>query len=321
MNVSWDPDQYGRFSDERSRPFFDLLAGVPLVAPRTIVDLGCGSGDLTRELAKRWPGALVIGIDNSPEMLARARQVNPAGAAAAPAAESAADSIVGQGTRTASRNGERPGRTLGGTAAREGERSGGSAGGVSFQLADISDWRSDTPVDLIVSNAALHWLPDHERLVPELAGMVAPDGILAVQMPGNFDAPSHRLIQEVAGDPRWAPLLAKSGVPGASVRPLSWYAETLTDLDFAVDAWETTYLHLLRGPSPVLEWIRGTALRPILDHLPPGEQPAFLRELDQRLISAYPRNGEITSFPFRRLFIVARRPSRSAGREEHAGSS
>ncbi len=275
--MPWDPDQYRIFADERSRPFYDLLGRVPPMRVRTAVDLGCGSGELTRELLVRWPGARVVGVDNSPEMLARAEAACP---------------------------------DLPGTAASP---------RVTFVLADLAGWAPEAPVDLVFTNAALQWVPDHDRLLPALAAMVAPPsevaagggpapgGVLAIQMPGNFDAPSHRVIDEMVRDRRWAAELAGVARSGGSVRALQWYVERLHALGFAVDAWETTYIHILRGENPVLEWVRGTALRPLLDRLTPERSPAFESELGARLEREYPKRGEITLFPFRRLFLVARR--------------
>ena len=235
-----------------------------------MVDLGCGSGELTWELARRWPRARVTGIDNSGEMLARAR---------------AGDAARGAGPA-------------------------GTGAAVEFVEADIADlgaWRATPPFDVVLSNAALQWVPDHDRLILGLASKVAPGGILAVQMPGNFDSPSHQAIREAAREPRWRDLLSELGRAGDPVRPLPWYVETLRALDCAVDAWETTYLHLLRGDRPVLEWIRGTALRPLLARIPPAEHAEFLDSLQRRLKEAYPPSGDFTIFPFRRLFFVAHR--------------
>lgn len=176
---------------------------------------------------------------------------------------------------------------------------------LSFQLADIATWEPKSPVDLLVSNAALHWLPDHPVLIPRLAALVAPGGWLAVQMPGNFDAPSHTILRELCNSARWRAKLGGDAGGSAAVRTPAWYAETLLDLGFEVNVWETTYLQLLRGDDPVLEWMKGTALRPVLAVLDATERRAFLAQYGQRLRTAYPPGDHGTMFPFRRIFVVA----------------
>jgi trans-aconitate 2-methyltransferase len=142
---------------------------------------------------------------------------------------------------------------------------------------------------------------------------IAPGGTLAFQIPGNFDAPSHTLLRALCAEPRW---VARLGALGEETRARedallaqtpAWYAERLTARGFTVDAWETTYLHLLRGEDAVLSWTRGTTLRPVLAALAPDEQAAFTAEYGARLRAAYPRRAFGTPFPFRRLFVVARR--------------
>ncbi len=254
----WNPDQYQRYADERSRPFFDLMGRVRATNPRAIADLGCGPGNLTVSLLERWPDARVWGVDSSREMLESARTL------------------------------ERPGR-------------------LEFVQADLREWVAAEPLDVLVSNAALQWVPDHRRLIPHLAGLIAPGGWLAVQMPGNFDAPSHTILRDVCSSPRWAGQLAHLNNTPRTWETLSWYAETLIELGFRVDTWETTYLHVLHGQNPVLEWVKGTALRPILAALEPKDQAAFLTDYGSRLLEAYPVTPHGTILPFRRVFFVAER--------------
>jgi trans-aconitate 2-methyltransferase len=257
--MAWDVAVYERFAGERARPFLDLVARVPDGPVASVVDLGCGTGELTRLLLDRWPAAFVLGIDNSAAMLAAARP-----------------------------------RAL--------------AGRLAFEAGDAGRFQPATPVDRLISNAVLHWVPDHDALIPRLAGAVAPGGVLAVQMPANFDAPSHQLMRAVAADGPWAPKLARV-IAAEPVRPLGFYVETLCGLGLAVDGWETTYLHQLAGPDPVLGWVRGTALRPVLDALDPDESAAFVARYGAELRAAYPPGRHGTLFPFRRIFFVARRPA------------
>ena len=252
---SWDARVYSAFSDERSRPFVDLLTRVGATAPRTVVDLGCGPGPLTAGLAERWPTARVTGVDSSAAMVAAAQPY-------------------------------------------AGDR-------VAFVLGDLATWRAERPVDVLVSNAALQWVPDHRRLLPGFVGALADDGWLAFQVPGNQDATTHRTLRAVAAEPLYAEHTADLDRP-AVAEPEDYLAD-LTALGCRVDAWETTYLHVLHGPDPVLGWLRGTAARPYLDALPEPLRAPFTEDLRRRLAQAYPAQPYGTVLPFRRLFAVARR--------------
>ena len=137
--------------------------------------------------------------------------------------------------------------------------------------------------------------------------MLTPGGTLAVQMPNRFhDTPSQQAIEATLHEPRWRKL-QECGLHAGAVQPLRWYVETLHELGFAVDAWETTYFHVLTGDDPVLEWLKGTALRPFLDQLDAADADDFMREIGGRLRRAYPSSGEYTFYPFPRLFFVASR--------------
>ena len=254
----WDPAQYLRFGDERSRPFFDLTARIQAARPGLVMDLGCGPGQLTAALADRWPAAQVRGLDSDPEMIAAARTLAV------------------------------PGR-------------------VSFAQGDLRDWKPDGPVDVIVSNAVLQWVPDHAALLTRWAQALAPGGWLAFQLPGNLDQPIHTITRELAESGRWRGALAdvrlnrQAGDPGD-------YADRLLRAGCRVDAWETTYLHVLPGDNPVLEWAKGTALRPVLAVLDPAEAAAFLDQYGSRVAAAYPAAPYGTILPFRRVFVVAQAP-------------
>jgi trans-aconitate 2-methyltransferase len=179
-------------------------------------------------------------------------------------------------------------------------------GRLRFSRGDLRDWRPDGPVDVLVSNAALHWVPAHADLLARWVDGLTPGGWLAFQVPGSDGQPSHVILDELRASPRWRDQL---GAPEGGPRVLepADYLDRLVRLGCAVDAWETTYLHVLPGADPVLEWVRGTTLRPVLTALPPGEQDAFLAEYGRRLREAYPPGPAGTVLPFRRLFVVARR--------------
>ena len=258
--MRWDPEVYGRWTNERARPFTDLLARVDVADPGLVVDLGCGPGGLTASLARRWPSARLVGVDSSAEMIAAARSLD-------------AEDVVDR---------------------------------VRFVQADLREWAPDAPVDVLVSNAVLQWVPDHLELLPTFASWLAPGGVLALQVPGNFGSPAHTLLRELAGSSRWRsrlPEAPRAATPG----PLDYLAR-LAALGLRVDAWETTYLHLLDGPDPVLEWMRGTGLRPTLAALHDADQAAFSAEYAERLRAAYPEQPFGTVLPFRRVFAVAGRP-------------
>lgn len=254
--MAWDPAQYLKFADHRLRPALDLLARVDAVEPARIVDLGCGTGNVTSILAQRWPGAAVTGLDPSDAMLARARSENPS---------------------------------------------------LTFQTADAATWTADPPVDLLYSNAALHWLGDHDRLFSHLFGQVAPGGWLAVQMPRNFGAPSHTAVADAARAGPWSerivPMLGPPPVDEPAV-----YAARLAPMAGFLDIWETEYLQILDGENPVAEWTKGTWLRPFLDALDEPDRSGFEAAYRARVAQAYPAGPDgRTPFPFRRLFLVARR--------------
>jgi trans-aconitate 2-methyltransferase len=178
-------------------------------------------------------------------------------------------------------------------------------GRLDFVQADISVWSPEQPVDLIVSNAALQWVGDHQALLGRFAGMLSPGGTLAVQVPYHFETAAHRVIEETKAEPRWRPVLHGVGLHLKAVSPLVWYVERLHELGFKVDAWQTSYIHVLSGENPVLEWFKGSALRPLLNRLTPQAGEDFLRDLGSRLKAAYPARGSVTLLPFPRLFLVA----------------
>ena len=260
MSHTWDPDRYLAYADERGRPFVELLARVEADDPRSVVDLGCGPGNLTRLLTARWPEASVVGIDSSAEMVARAEAIE----------------------------------------------------GVAWEVGDVRDWaRPDplalrAPVDVLVSNATLQWIPEHLELLPGLLDRVAAGGWLAFQVPGNFDEPSHTIRTDLAAEAPYADHTGGVAVP-VSHDPAD-YLRVLLDLGCEADVWETTYLHVLTGEDPVFTWVSGTGARPTLQALPDDLRGDFETEFRRRLREAYPADasGRVV-LPFRRIFAVARK--------------
>lgn len=250
----WDPDVYLAFADHRSRPFYDLLMRVGAERARRVVDLGCGPGNLTQYLAKRWPEAVIEAMDSSAEMVAAAR-----------------------------------------------ER------GIDATTGDLRSWKPKPDTDVVVSNAALHWVPEHADLLVRWASELAPGSWIAVQVPGNFETPSHSAVRALARREPYAKVLRD--IPfraGAVVQSPVQYANLLMDAGCTVDVWESTYLHQLTGEHPVLAWITGTALVPVREQLDDVGWEQFRQELIPLLDDAYPRRSDGTTiFPFRRVFIVA----------------
>ncbi|MFD3511808.1 trans-aconitate 2-methyltransferase [Streptomyces sp. NPDC058657] len=257
----WDPSRYLRHEGHRTRPFLDLLARInPTTPPTRIADLGCGAGNVTTLLTERWPHAQVTGLDNSPEMLARAQQY---------------------------------------TTPR-----------LTFAHADAATWAPPAAsYDLIVSNALLQWVPGHPDLLAGWLHALTPGGTLAFQVPGNFDAPSHTLLATLRDSARWRTRLARTdaGDRPAAVETPAGYLARLTALGCTADVWETTYQHVLTGEDAVLDWAKGTTLRPVLTALADDEEAtaAFTAEYAALLRTAYPATAAGTVFPFRRIFAVA----------------
>ncbi|MEU3354932.1 trans-aconitate 2-methyltransferase [Streptomyces sp. NPDC037389] len=266
----WDPAQYLRHAGHRTRPFHELLARVPELP---------GRGGRPARIAD-----LGCGAGNVTALLA----------------ERWPDARITGYDNSAPMLAE--------AAAHAGPTPGG--GRVDFAHADLTDWAPGAQrYDLIVSNAALQWVPGHVRAFPAWLAGLAPGGTFAFQVPGNGDAPSHALLRELCASPRWHDRLGTAGRCTLDIlRPVE-YLERLTALGCEVDAWETTYVHVLRGEDPVLDWVRGTGLRPVLTGLADdaAATEAFLAEYGALLRAAYPAGVDgTTPFPFRRVFVVAR---------------
>jgi len=183
-------------------------------------------------------------------------------------------------------------------------------GRVEFTAGDVRDWAPDGPVDVAVSNAVLHWVPGHASLLTRWAGWLAPGGWVAMQVPGNFRAPTHALLADLCRSPRWASRLADVAPrPDAVLEPAEYF-DVLAAAGLSPDVWETTYVHVLTGSDPVLGWVRSTVLRPVLGLLADDEAAEFTAEYAAALRAAYPaRPNGTTLLPFRRVFAVATRPS------------
>ena len=251
MSADWDPGAYAQFRAERLRPALDLMMQINTPPQGAVFDLGCGDGAAAAALRARFPKRVLVGVDGSPAMLARARGYD---------------------------------RTL---------------------QADIGDWTPDTPAAVIFSNAALHWLEDHATLLPRLAGLLPAGGTLAVQMPRQYFAPSHRFLRDIAA----ATYPDRFDFHG-------WQSPVAMALDYErmlaplgqVAAWETEYVQRLAPCAdmhPVRAFTASTAMRPFVEKLDAAESAAFVQAYEAALAAAYPLEADgSVLFPFRRVFFT-----------------
>jgi trans-aconitate 2-methyltransferase len=249
---AWSPDQYERFRSERQQPFFDLLALVRPAPGMRVVDLGCGTGELTRALHQQLGARETLGLDSSDAMIARSA------AQAAP--------------------------------------------GLRFARGDIAAFVAARSVDVVFSNAALHWLPDHDALLARLTGALRPAGQLAVQVPANHDHPSHVVAAELAGDfgipPRESPVLLPEAY--AAVLDALGYVEQHVRLQ--------VYVHHLDSREDVVEWVKGTLLTDYARRLSPEVFAEFLSRYRERLLPLL-ADARPYFYPFKRILLWGRRPS------------
>ena len=256
MSSTWDPEQYHRFRGERRQPFFDLLA---LVRPRPqmrVVDLGCGTGELTRVLHQHLAARETLGIDSSDTMLAKSQAF--------------------------------------------------AGNGLSFEHGDLRAGRCDSHYDLVFSNAALHWVPDHEGLFHHLTTTLAPGGQLAVQVPANFDHPTHVVGAEVAGEEPFRTALAEHTHPSAVLTPDA-YALLLAQLGYREQHVRLqVYLHSLASREEVVEWVKGTLLVGYQQRMP---AELFARFLGRYRACLLPQLDDRRPYfyPFKRLLLWAMR--------------
>jgi trans-aconitate 2-methyltransferase len=251
----WDPSLYLRFEAERTRPSMDLVARIEVGNPASIIDVGCGPGNSARVLRERWPGSSILGLDNSPAMIDRAKKDYPE---------------------------------------------------LHWTLGDATRLAASEAYDIVFSNAALQWMPDHEKLLPRLLGAAKAGGALAVQIPRFKAMPIHAAIERVAASAKWKSFTAGRAEVHHYHEP-GYYYDLLCGLASRVDMWQTLYSHILPSRGAIIEFIRGTGLKPYLDALP-GEGPRAEFELEvlAECEKDYPlrADGRLL-FPFDRLFFIA----------------
>jgi trans-aconitate 2-methyltransferase len=252
--ADWSSTQYLKIADERTRAARDLLGQVPLKAPHLVYDLGCGPGNSTELLIARYPEARVVGVDSSPDMLAKARQSYPHS---------------------------------------------------HFIEGDLAIWQPLDEPQLLFANAVFQWVPDHLRALRRLLATLSKGGVLAVQVPDNLDEPSHMAMRETAAEGPWAQKLKRLGQGREHLPTPSTYYDALKPDAAQVDIWHTIYNHPLDGADGIVEWVKGTGLRPYIDPLDAEERRAYLAQYRERIAKAYPPSSDgkaLLRFP--RLFIV-----------------
>lgn len=252
----WDPSQYGKFLENRTRPSRDLAQRLAPFEPRRIVDLGCGPGNSTAVCFERWPNASILGLDRSPEMIQTARASN---------------------------------------------------GRIEWRVCTVEEWiETGERADLIFSNATMQWVPDHARVFPQLLERLNPGGMLAAQMP-HYEATPNRVLREMAAEARWRKWFPEGRAAEWRSHSLEFYHEVLAPRAAWHDLWATDYMHLMPDVAAIVEWYKGTGLRPYLERIgDDGDRREFLAEYTARLAPSFPTSkaGDVP-FLFRRLFIVA----------------
>ena len=251
----WNATQYLKFNRERTQPAIDLVNRLTIAAPERVLDIGCGPGNSTQVLARKFPNAFICGVDNSPDMIETAKQNLP---------------------------------------------------GVTFRLLDASKDLSalEHNFDIVFSNACIQWIPNHPQLIREMLSLLRPGGELAIQTPRQDALQIHNILRQLAAGPKWSSYFPQQRV--FYNLSLEEYFDLLAESAADFTIWQTTYMHRMDGYTAILEWYRGTGLRPYLNALPENLHQEFEQEFLEQLRQFYSvqKNGQIL-FPFPRLFLLA----------------
>ncbi len=251
----WDPDHYLKFMNERTQPSIDLVNKINSeCSPVQIVDIGCGPGNSSQVLLRRWPQAKLIGVDNSPAMIAKAKKDYPE---------------------------------------------------QQWILSDVSTFESDMKFDLVFSNAAIQWIPDHENLFEKLGNLLSENGVIAMQVPQFQDMPLGQIIHSVSQNKRW-----KKETAGCSklftFHDFHYYHDLLANKMKSLDMWETDYIHVMTSHLVIMDMIKSTGMKPYLERLGnEKDKKDFEEEVLHEIHTCYPeqKNGEVL-YPFKRLFFI-----------------
>lgn len=278
--AGWNPGEYLKFRDERTQPCRDLAVRVALPQVRTVIDLGCGPGNSTQVLAERWPDAQITGLDSDTSMINVAIESLPRG------------------------------RWITGDIAKwgAGEPSNAAAeNSVAPALEKPSAGNSDEQYDVVFSNAALHWLPDHSTLFPQLLAHVASGGALAFQIPSSDDRPAYRLLREMAASISWRKWFPTGRVRTWHAHQWEFYYDLLAPLASRVETWLTEYFHVMPNAETIVEWYRATGMRSYLTAIgEDADREKFIAEYTEKIRAAYkPRPDGKILFPFLRIFLIA----------------
>lgn len=253
--TDWNSTQYLKFESERTQPAIDLVNRINLKNPKKIIDIGCGPGNSTQVLAKKYPNAYILGVDNSENMVATAKKNNP---------------------------------------------------DLDFCMCDVSHELSllHNDFDIVFSNACIQWVPHHKQLLKDLLGLLNKDGILAVQIPMNYHEPIHQIIGEVCSSQKWKGYFSDPRIFYTLTQ--GEYFDVLSEISVTFNLWETTYYHVMKSHDDILEWYRGTGLRPYLSVLGDDKKAEFENDIMDHIVQRYPKqnNGEII-FRFPRFFFMA----------------
>lgn len=252
--AEWSSEQYLKFKKQRTQPAIDLAKRIAEYCPKSVLDIGCGPGNSTAVLKKTFPEAHILGIDNSEDMINKAKQTYP---------------------------------------------------DIDFMLRDITSGSDELGTyDVIFSNACLQWVPDHEALIPRLMDMLGSGGVLAVQMPMNGGETLFRIIGDVIKEPKWG--FSQSNTETNETLKPEEYFDILSSCSSSFDIWETVYYHAMPDVEAMVEWVKGTRLRPYLNALDGNTAAELEHVITERAASAYKaqKNGEII-FRFRRFFFTA----------------
>lgn len=254
MSTKWNPNVYLKFQKERTQPSIDLVNRIEFAHPKRIVDIGCGPGNSTNILKKRWKDAEIIGIDNSQQMIEKAKQSYPDG---------------------------------------------------TWILANAYDFHQKNAFDIVFSNAVLHWIPNHEKLVPHLLDLMKPNGVIAIQVPQRQSSQLHNALYETASEPEFSQYTQEARTV-LNYQTGEYYYNLFFDKVKELYIWETIYYHILETHDDLINWSKSTAMRPFLEQLPNEEvSNEFLKRIKTRCLKEYKKqsDGRIL-FPFKRLFIM-----------------